>query len=61
MEKLPDARFWLPVHPACAQNKTFISNTECICLMCLKIDVNNLTWMNLYFYAVNEMWIRYFF
>ena len=26
-DKLPGARFWLPVHPAGAQYKTFISNT----------------------------------
>ena len=26
MDKLPGARFWLPVHPACAQYKTLISN-----------------------------------
>ena len=28
MDKLPGARFWLPMHPECAQNKTLISNTE---------------------------------
>ena len=27
MDKLPGAHFWLPMHPACAQCKTLISNT----------------------------------
>ena len=30
-DKLPGAQFWLHVHPACAQNKTLISNTAYIC------------------------------
>ena len=28
MNKLPGARFWQPMHPECAQNKTLISNTD---------------------------------
>ena len=27
MDEMPGARFWVPMHPACAQYKTFISNT----------------------------------
>ena len=28
MGKLPGARFWLPMHPVCAQHKSLISNTD---------------------------------
>ena len=29
MDKMPDARFWLPLHPVCAQYKTLISDICC--------------------------------
>ena len=35
--KLPGARFWLPMHPACAQKKTLISNTA----YCMEITVES--------------------
>ena len=29
MDKMPGARFWLPLHPVCAQYKTLISDIYC--------------------------------
>ena len=30
MNKIPGARFWLPLHPVCAQYKSLISNTDLV-------------------------------
>ena len=39
----PGARFCVPLHPVCAQNKCLISNTDPICTQCSKLRVHPAT------------------